>query len=257
MDGGRPAQNAEQDSERVGPWKNFKNPYQDTYNPHLPQKNLVSLTHEELRVLQECNRESFWYRSLPASMLCIGITQLAVNKGYLKPHPKFGASLKSLAAGLAGYIIGKLSYQNECRKKILALPNSQLAETLRRRSSGGSPPSEFEFEKPQDTVLATNDPKIFEESNVFEIKPEHRQPQGAPNQDYKSYEDLRRQNRQSYSDKQSSRWTRPTGAPSQQPIAPPEYRPGQDVIQPSRETHVSSKNLGKSKNQYGDLWEEE
>ncbi|CAI9734615.1 Hypothetical predicted protein [Octopus vulgaris] len=267
MDGGHPVKGGDEDPDRVGPWRNFKNPYPESNNPNLPQKNLVTLSRDELRVLHECNRESFWYRSLPASMIFIGLTQFAVNKGYLKPHPKFGATLKNIGAGLAGYILGKLSYQNECRKKILSLPNSKLAETLRQRFSGGSQPTtEFVPEVPMDTTLTTSDTKIFEDSNVFQSKAEPKEPlptfslgdqsQDAQNQEYKSYEDLRRQNRKSYTEGQYSRWTKQTKPPSSPPPSVPESRQEQDSI-PIRVPRSSSNMPVKSKNEYGDVWEEE
>lgn len=37
-------------------------------------------------------------------------------------------------AGFVGYVAGKVSYQGECRRKILALPDSRLADALRQRS---------------------------------------------------------------------------------------------------------------------------
>jgi Ovarian carcinoma immunoreactive antigen (OCIA) len=35
-------------------------------------------------------------------------------------------------AGLFAYIVGKWSYRNECREKILRLENSPLADSIRR-----------------------------------------------------------------------------------------------------------------------------
>ncbi|XP_052829437.1 OCIA domain-containing protein 1 [Octopus bimaculoides] len=173
-------------------------------------------------------------------------------------------AVTSQSAGLAGYILGKLSYQNECRKKILSLPNSKLAETLRQRFSGGSQPTtEFVPEVPMNTTLTTSDPKLFEDSNVFQSKAEPKEPlptfslgdqsNDAQNQEYKSYEDLRRQNRKSYTESQYSRWTKP---PSSPPPSAPESRQEQDNI-PIREPRSSPNNPVKSKNQYGDVWEEE
>ena len=46
------------------------------------------------------------------------------------------------AIGL-GYFVGKFSYQEKCREKIMALPNSRLAEALRQRKGRGSRPEEM------------------------------------------------------------------------------------------------------------------
>lgn len=39
-------------------------------------------------------------------------------------------------AGLAAYVLGKVSYQGECRKKIMALENSPLAEAMKKGRRG-------------------------------------------------------------------------------------------------------------------------
>lgn len=63
-------------------------------------------------------------------------TWAAIQRGYLKPSAKFGNGPKILAACLFGYFVGKLSYQQTCAEKIMRLPNSRLAEALRRRKKG-------------------------------------------------------------------------------------------------------------------------
>lgn len=42
-------------------------------------------------------------------------------------------------AGVLGYFVGKFSYRSTCEAKIMQLPNSQLAEALKRRKQGLSP----------------------------------------------------------------------------------------------------------------------
>lgn len=37
---------------------------------------------------------------------------------------------------LVGYVLGKVSYQGECKRKILELPNSRLADHIRQGKSG-------------------------------------------------------------------------------------------------------------------------
>jgi len=99
------------------------------------EKRRVALTREEIAVLKECNRESFWFRCLPLGLTFIATTQLLVMRGVLKPHPKYGALFKNMGAGLAGFFIGRISYQGKCREKILRLENSPLADTVRKSRS--------------------------------------------------------------------------------------------------------------------------
>ena len=57
--------------------------------------------------------------------------------GYLKAHPRWGASVKVTLAAVLGFFLGKMSYQSKCAEMIMALPNSPLAEMLRQRKRGG------------------------------------------------------------------------------------------------------------------------
>lgn len=95
-----------------------------------------SFSAEELRVLKECNIESFYQRSAPIGILLGTGTFFAIQKGILKPSLNYGATPKVMIASILGYFIGKFSYQSRCAEKIMRLPNSKLAEALRRRKGG-------------------------------------------------------------------------------------------------------------------------
>lgn len=92
---------------------------------------------DELRVLQECNRESFYQRCLPLSTIFGVGTYMGVNSGYLKPSPRFGAVPKVIGAVIVGYLMGKISYQGKCAEKLMALPDSKVGALLRNRRYGG------------------------------------------------------------------------------------------------------------------------
>ena len=55
------------------------------------------------------------------------------STGFLKGSPKYGAVPKVLMAVGLGYILGKFSYKSNCEEKIMALPNSELAQIIRQR----------------------------------------------------------------------------------------------------------------------------
>jgi hypothetical protein len=88
----------------------------------------TQLTRDETRILEECDRESLIYRSLPLGILTFFAVQYAMTKNIISTKAKWF----KLGAGLfAGYIIGKISYTPACRKKILTqLPNSGLAQMI-------------------------------------------------------------------------------------------------------------------------------
>lgn len=95
-------------------------------------------TEEERKVFHECNRESFWYRSVPFSVVGIAITQALITKGTLSASPRFGSLPKVAFAGFCGYLAGKMSYVKTCQEKFKNLENSPLGEALKQRS--GLPP---------------------------------------------------------------------------------------------------------------------
>ncbi|XP_053664639.1 OCIA domain-containing protein 1 [Anopheles marshallii] len=103
--------------------------------PDDSQRNALNyqFSPEELRVLRECNRESFFQRSLPlGTVMGIG-AWYAVHNKFLKPSVRFGPAPKILVGVTLGYFIGKISYQSKCAEKILQLPNSRLADLMRQR----------------------------------------------------------------------------------------------------------------------------
>ncbi|KAL7856299.1 hypothetical protein AOLI_G00199030 [Acnodon oligacanthus] len=97
---------------------------------------------EERRVFQECNQESFWYRSVPISVSSMALTQFLISRGTLTASPRFGSVPKVLFAGACGYFAGKLSYMKTCQEKFKRLENSRLGEALRQRA-GHRPPFGF------------------------------------------------------------------------------------------------------------------
>ena len=89
----------------------------------------VQLTREETRVLEDCQRESFIYRSVPFGVCSYFLTLLAMSKNYITPKAKW---VKLGGAVFFGAILGKVSYTSTCRQKILnEIPNSGLAQLIR------------------------------------------------------------------------------------------------------------------------------
>ncbi|XP_053689220.1 OCIA domain-containing protein 1 [Sabethes cyaneus] len=231
---------------------------------------------EELKVLQECNREAFYQRSIPFGTVCGLSTWYAVQKGFLKPSARFGAGPKMFVGITIGYFIGKISYQNICADKIMRLPNSRLAEIIRQRRQGGgsverylpdqglgagsmlSPfgptsPSDSYTERqmhrsdslnldihvPQYSGLDDSARPTVDSNNTFEE--ELQLPPGPAVT--KTYEELRRQNREEYLKRQQAPYRSPI-LDDQPPIRREPERPKQD--EPPQQPQV--------KNKYGDAW---
>ncbi|XP_016103210.1 OCIA domain-containing protein 1 [Sinocyclocheilus grahami] len=74
-------------------------------------------TEEERRVFRECNQESFWYRSFPISVISMGFTQFLISR----------------AAGVFGYLGGKMSYMKTCQEKFKSLESSALRQRQRHQ----------------------------------------------------------------------------------------------------------------------------
>jgi hypothetical protein len=91
---------------------------------------------EELAALRECDMEALVQRSFPIGTAFGVGTWMAAERGFISKTGRFGAGAKIFSAVIIGYFVGKLSYQSKCAEKIMRLPNSQLAEALRRRKKG-------------------------------------------------------------------------------------------------------------------------
>lgn len=89
----------------------------------------TQLSRDETRILEQCERESLIYRSIPLSICTFFGTHYAMSKNIISTKAKW---VKIGAAVFAGYIIGKVSYTPACRKKILTeIPDSSLAQLIR------------------------------------------------------------------------------------------------------------------------------
>jgi len=227
-------------------------------------------TKEELAVLKQCNTESFFQRSMPiATFFGVG-TWAAVQRGFLSGSAKFGAGPKVFAAVTVGYFIGKLSYQQKCAEKIMRLPNSQLAEMLKRKNKGeffekftsdggislapfGSSTEvytdeilkpgqnnslDLDFDRPANGGLDdTYRPSLDTPDRSFNDNLPLQPPSSSV-----SYGDLRKQNREEYEKKMQTPFNKPLPNDT-----PPVYR-GAARDEPAYG------NTG-PKNQYGDVWQ--
>ncbi|CAG0890436.1 unnamed protein product [Cyprideis torosa] len=98
-----------------------------------------TVSQEELRVIKECNMESFLYRSVPLmGLLGLG-TSFAIQRGYWKSHPRFGMLPKLTIALFAGYSMGRYSYRDVYMQRLMELPNSRLGAALRKKYSYSGP----------------------------------------------------------------------------------------------------------------------
>lgn len=181
------------------------------------------LTREEKRVLQECNRESFFRRCVPF-MTALGLgAYYGVHLGYFKGNTNYGAVPKVATGLVIGFIAGKLSYKNKCEEKILRLPGGRLKEavlTARKTKSGisSSTPNDGGYAMPSyaDGSVSFNEPRpgsdmdterhidTFDDSfkirQDFPDDAEHGLPSPTGSQ-FTSYDELRNRNREEYENK--------------------------------------------------------
>ncbi|KAG6461870.1 OCIA domain-containing protein 1 isoform X2 [Manduca sexta] len=208
---------------------------QSPHQPGMPVQQ-HKFSPDELRVLAECNRDSFYQRCLPIGT-ALGLTAYAaVQRGHLKPNPRFGAFPKVSLAVVVGYFLGKLSYQQACAEKLMALPGSYIGQLLRERRDGkigstslqpqapsmfGASPSDIYSDAgPGSSLDLDTDRPLFSDDTY---RPDSDGGGGAaaglgeaaPAQPALSYEDLRRKNRGAYTDsKQDPYRVEPSGAPT-------------------------------------------
>jgi len=219
-------------------------------------------TEEEKRVFRECNQESFWFRSVPFSVVSMAITQALVARGKLSASPRFGSLPKVAFAGFCGYLAGKMSYMKTCQEKFKRLENSPLGEALRQRTAGlpqysKGPQSEMSDPNIQsfDTMFqAAEAPGQMTTQRDFEYGYNPEQPGqmkktddfSAPVQSYVEeeeprrrpilYEDLRLKNRENYEVTLTQK--------------------AETLLKPSPEKGSERPKKDVKKNIYGDAWEE-
>ncbi|XP_050360455.1 OCIA domain-containing protein 1 isoform X2 [Nymphalis io] len=194
--------------------------YEDgtTTSPVVPQAPTApyKFSQDELRVLQECNTESFFQRSLPLGT-AFGLTAFfGVQKGTLKPNPRFGAIPKVTLAVIVGYFLGKLSYQRACAEKLMAIPNSYIGQLLREKKQGrlGIVPKRtptmfgatsddvYSDAGPGSSLDLDTDRPLFNDDSFRPGSDSGSSniPEGTPSRPILSYDELRRKNRTEYSD---------------------------------------------------------
>jgi len=91
-----------------------------------------ALTPEEKVLMDECRRESFYYRALPIGVTFSSLVQLGIANGKIAAPTTTSKIIKMFAAGTAGYMLGKASYAGACREKFLQkAPDSNISKMLR------------------------------------------------------------------------------------------------------------------------------
>ncbi|XP_013776987.1 OCIA domain-containing protein 1-like [Limulus polyphemus] len=261
----------------------YSSPNQYGQQP-LPLQQKYRFTPEELRVLRECNRESFYYRCLPLAASAMLLVQYGVKKGFLQSSPKWGSTLKLIGAGFTGWVVGKISYQSHCEEKLMQLPNSQIGEMLRKKKGGVAEmfPQEpllsggNEFGPKSDQLTGVTD--MSESSQVSSsldfdadrnvqykgleetqrpsldrtITPSEEEVSLSP-KSFTSYDDLRRRNREEYDSRFQSRQL-PYSTQSQGPYRYA-YKQQDSTDKKSGYGEIPAHSLGDSENKYGDIWD--
>ncbi|XP_033642789.1 OCIA domain-containing protein 1-like [Asterias rubens] len=242
------------------------------------------MNEEEKRILLQCQSESFWYRALPLALGAGLLTQTLITRGTITTGTRFGrfGSLPKVAFGsIIGYMAGKISYVNTCKEKFLRLENSPIGEMLRK--GGGMPSGQggsFGLQLPgfqssnDDPVEGTSSPQSnsdsyssfnanddyranididtsnvktmdnhfdFELNNDADPELEAKRPEMT-----KTYEDLRRENRQHH----PSQYTQVMPGHYQ---PRPQTRPQEPKVKKEKELPFSSGAI--KKNKYGDEME--
>lgn len=72
--------------------------------------------------------------SIPCIQMCLFFVALILLVLAVQANVGFGPWPKVIGASALGYLVGKFSYMDACEERIMALPNSRLAQMLRSRS---------------------------------------------------------------------------------------------------------------------------
>ncbi|XP_066962429.1 OCIA domain-containing protein 1 isoform X1 [Macrobrachium rosenbergii] len=247
--------------------------YPPTGAPTQEQQFKPVFNQEELRVLRECNIESFYYRCVPMAAALTTAAYLAMRKGVLKTSERYGYAPKMFGAAFIGYFAGKFSYQNACAEKLMRLPDSPVGEALRKRKGRmgfqeslsmepgftvAMPSSDSEPPHPRQPIFDDLRPDFHNEGlddyerGVTESLNPYTEINTTSPQHYTSYEELRRQNREEYVNRMAEKYRRPLSD------TPPDSGlssiPSSDSLPPSPSPSSSRPSPPKvvKRNQYGD-----
>ncbi|CAH1154141.1 unnamed protein product [Phaedon cochleariae] len=234
-------------------------------------RNKYTFTPEELRVLKECNKDSFYQRCIPISAALAASTYYGVQTGFLKGHQRFGATPKVIFAVFIGYFLGKFSYQSKCAERLMQLPNSQIGEMLRQKRKGhlhesldsgfgpGMSLAPFSGVNSTDTYsdlnpnssldLDTDRPenKGLDDHNRPSMDNQIYEDEMPPEQKHNtSYDELRKKNREEYQQKRIGNYREP-------------FTPGYSGAPPGGSFSGSQSGFSddvpaQPKNKYGDAW---
>uniref|UniRef100_A0A1B6M6S9 OCIA domain-containing protein n=1 Tax=Graphocephala atropunctata TaxID=36148 RepID=A0A1B6M6S9_9HEMI len=244
----------------------------DPLDPQRAPPTPFRISPQDQKVIQECNREAFYKRCLPISAGFGGLTFLAARAGFLKSHATWGPTPKVMAAVFLGYFVGKISYQQICAEKLMAIPDSPLGAALRARKQqgGGGFQDSLTLDMPGYSLPEEGSPDVYRDDSAprtfTDLDTDRPYNQGLDDtfrlnvdslqrpEDFvlppqatipKSYDELRRQNREEY-DKKSRSYRPAEDTPRQyQPPAP----------QPPPSSGGEPFDRYKPTNIYGDIFE--
>ncbi|KAK7083190.1 Ovarian carcinoma immunoreactive antigen (OCIA) [Halocaridina rubra] len=221
-------------TEYVSPAQGYPTPTQQGYpptgSPTSEQQFKPVFNQEELRVLRECNLESFYYRCVPMAAALSAAAFFAMKRGVLKTSERFGYTPKILGASAVGYFLGKFSYQNACAEKLMRLPDSPVGEALRKRKgrvgfqeslniepgfSIAMPSPNSEPQHPRQPIYDDHRPDFHNEGlddyerGVTDSLTPYTEIIPSNPQQSTTYEELRRQNREEYVQRLAEKYRRP------------------------------------------------
>ncbi|XP_066256107.1 OCIA domain-containing protein 1 [Euwallacea similis] len=243
-----------------------KTPFPGPNAQRRPQ--IYKFTQDELRVLKECNKESFYTRSLPFSFVLGGLTYYGLQIGYLTKNPRFGVYPKIGVAVTVGYFLGKYSYLQKCAEKFMALPDSKVGRALKAQRLGIPEQEEDQIESPfsispfggvsdsyTDIPSARKnydyDSRPVPEGLDDSFRPSldnpiilHQEEMPPEQKHVSTYDELRLKNREEYDQKRIQAY-RQSRIPSSQVGASPPPQEFNDDYKPAQSG---------SKTKYGDVW---
>jgi len=152
------------------------------------QRPQFVLTPEDKALFDKCNRDSFYQRSLPLSLLCAGSIMGLSHRGLITQ----GVKVKAFGAGFIGFIAGKASYASVLQERFLReRPYSELSQIIRKNR--GMPEIEIPLEY-QTAQTDTPPPTQDNSSDYFQSKPED----SSSGQHGLSYDQLRKEHQKRY-----------------------------------------------------------
>ncbi|KAH9286130.1 OCIA domain-containing protein 1 [Echinococcus granulosus] len=130
------------------------------------------LTIEDMATFRRCRKESFWRRCVPMIMGASLAVSFAQSRGFFNNRPRL-VMPSYLIAGVIGYVGGKISYIDRCKRMFLELQDSRVKDFLLGHQPSLPLPRRPDFSIEHDWPRSEGDPLVVRTPTTYAERREY------------------------------------------------------------------------------------